>query len=117
AIAAMRALPATDGRNWTNQAKVHNSKCWHNSWFFFPWHRDYLMRFENIIRQQCKDDSFVIPYWNWTEHPAIPDAFMKGAGDAAPVAFTHIATKSGPRRAPAKTAKISSQIGDATNAD
>src|SRR6185369_6659163 len=51
AVAAMRALPSNDPRNWTKQAGIHFDHCRHGSWFFFPWHRAYLSYFEAICRK------------------------------------------------------------------
>src|SRR5262245_48458449 len=39
AVAAMKALPATDPRNWNAQAEIHFNFCPHGNWFFLPWHR------------------------------------------------------------------------------
>ncbi len=36
----------------------------HNGPAFFPWHREYLIRFENDL--QSVDPSVNIPYWDWT---------------------------------------------------
>jgi tyrosinase len=120
AVAAMRGLDKNDGKNWTKQAEVHNTHCWHNSWYFFPWHRDYLMRFEAIIRNVLKNepggDSFVLPYWNWTEHAGIPDALMHSTGPLAPLAFAKTTTKIDPSRAPAKAATLTTQLAKVTNA-
>src|SRR5262249_7851547 len=51
AVKAMKALPASDARNWTKQAEIHNNFCPHRNWFFLPWHRAYLVAFERICRQ------------------------------------------------------------------
>ena len=29
----MKALPASDGRNWTKQAEIHNNSCVHGNWW------------------------------------------------------------------------------------
>jgi len=75
AVAAMKALPASDNRNWTKQANIHNSSCTHGNWFFLPWHRMYLLYFEKICRKLTGNNDFALPYWNWTTHPAVPDVF------------------------------------------
>src|SRR5262245_13455502 len=51
AIEKMKALPETDPRNWTRQARIHEDFCPHGNWLFLPWHRAYLAAFERIIRQ------------------------------------------------------------------
>src|ERR1051325_8315792 len=75
AVAAMKALPATDHRNWTQQASIHNTACTHGNWFFLPWHRAYLLYFERICRQLTGNKDFALPYWNGPAHPAVPDVF------------------------------------------
>ncbi|WP_280386395.1 tyrosinase family protein [Nocardia wallacei] len=54
---------------------------------FFPWHREYLRRFERDL--QAIDPSVTVPYWDWTRSNLNPDAtesliwrddFMGGPG-------------------------------------
>ena len=75
AVTAMKALPPGDPRNWENQAQIHLTKCIHRNWLWLPWHRVYLVYLERIIRKVTGDDSFALPYWNWTTHPGVPDVF------------------------------------------
>ncbi|XP_068644957.1 polyphenol oxidase, chloroplastic-like [Aristolochia californica] len=79
-IDLMKALPADDPRNFTQQANVHCAYCdgaynqigfpdleiqVHNSWLFFPWHRCYLYFFERILGKLIGDEKFALPFWNW----------------------------------------------------
>jgi tyrosinase len=80
AVSAMKALPASDGRNWTRQAQIHNNKCVHGNWWFLPWHRAYLFYFEAICRKLTGNNDFALPYWNWSTSPIIPAPFW-GAGN------------------------------------
>lgn len=75
AIKMMKALPSTDGQNWSNQANIHYTDCAHNNWFILPWHRAYLLYFERICQKLTGDAQFAIPYWNWAANPAVPDIF------------------------------------------
>lgn len=75
AVQAMRALPASDRRNWNRQAQIHDDVCRHASWLFFPWHRAYLMYFERICQKLSGNPSFGLPYWDWTANPRIPAHF------------------------------------------
>jgi tyrosinase len=75
AVSAMKALPASDGRNWTKQAEIHNNHCVHGNWWFLPWHRAYLFYFEAICRKLTGNNNFALPYWNWTTTPSIPAPF------------------------------------------
>jgi tyrosinase len=69
-------MHATDPRNWTQQAKIHNDFCPHDNWWFLPWHRAYLFYFENVCRDVLQDPSFALPYWDWTQLSRIPDPFL-----------------------------------------
>ena len=75
AVAAMKALPTTDRRNWGQQAQIHVSFCPHGSWFFLPWHRAYLGYFEQICRELTGRPDFGLPYWNWALGSAVPTQF------------------------------------------
>jgi len=80
AVTAMRALPASDSRSWAAQANIHASACPHNNWFFLPWHRAYLHRFEQICAEMSGVADFALPYWDWSASPTIPASFW-GAGN------------------------------------
>ena len=75
AITQMKALPSSDQRNWIKQAQIHLNSCPHNNWYLLPWHRAYLVYFERICQTLTGNKSFAIPYWNWTNNPAVPDVF------------------------------------------
>jgi tyrosinase len=99
-VSAMRALPAGDLRNWTQQAQIHQNSCPHGNWYFLPWHRAYLYYFESIVRELSGYEDFALPYWNWTCQPSIPPHFFgagnsledntrtKGPTDSIPVSMT-----------------------------
>uniref|UniRef100_A0A5B7BQI1 Putative polyphenoloxidase n=1 Tax=Davidia involucrata TaxID=16924 RepID=A0A5B7BQI1_DAVIN len=80
AIELMKALPADDPRNFTQQGDVHCAYCngaydqvgfpdlelqVHNSWLFFPFHRYYLYFYEKILGKLIDDPTFALPFWNW----------------------------------------------------
>ena len=80
AVRYMQSLPSTDRRSWTYQASIHNSWCPHRNWYLLPWHREYLLALEQIIRsfpasQVPNAASFAMPYWNWTNNQRLPPAF------------------------------------------
>ncbi len=80
AVALMKSQPENNangenGLNWLKQGEVHLRHCPHGTWKFFPWHRDFLMRFEAIVRSLTGDATFSLPYWDWTKNPNIPRAF------------------------------------------
>ena len=45
------------------------NQCQHGSWYFFPWHRGYLMAIEAQLRQDISSlggpASWALPYWNY----------------------------------------------------
>jgi tyrosinase len=75
AVERMKALPASDPRNWNRIAQIHVDSCPHGNWFFLPWHRAYLVSFERLCRQMSGDPNFALPYWDWTAQPRLPPAF------------------------------------------
>ena len=93
AIAAMKALDASDPRSWVYQAAIHGTEdtpersawntCEHNSPYFWSWHRMYLYWFERIVRKMSNDPGWALPYWNWSASTArqIPAAFRDGTSE------------------------------------
>ena len=77
AIRAMRALdadetrPPTNPLSWRFQAAIHGialsggdpvwRSCRHGSWWFLPWHRAYLHRFERIVQHNLGDPTWALP--------------------------------------------------------
>ena len=49
-------------------------RCSHQNWYFLPWHRAYLLAFEDICRHLSGDSAFALPYWDWVKHPNLPPA-------------------------------------------
>ena len=79
AVRRMKALPSSDPRNWNAQATIHLQACPHGNWWFLPWHRAYVQRFEQICREMIQDEGFALPYWNWSRDPRIPAGFFDAA--------------------------------------
>jgi tyrosinase len=53
-----------------------------NEDFFLPWHRLYLIEFERIVRAVLQDQTFTLPYWNYSApgagvHGVLPDEFRQ----------------------------------------
>lgn len=84
AVAAMRALPNDHPHSWVRQANIHQRSCPHGNWFFLPWHRAYLGAFETICRKVTGDNSFCLPYWNWTKDAQVPKAFWETVWNGQP---------------------------------
>lgn len=77
AVEVMMGRPESDPTSWQAQANVHLNWCPHSNAFFLPWHRAYLRYFEEICRAASGDANFALPYWDWTTHPSLPDAFWQ----------------------------------------
>jgi tyrosinase len=84
AVTAMQALPASDPRNWTKQAEIHQNFCPYGNWYFLPWHRAYLYFFEQICRELTGVNDFALPYWNWQADRSIPTPYWSGALNHSP---------------------------------
>jgi tyrosinase len=57
----------------------------HGGPMFLPWHREYLLLFEDALRTVSGDDDLTVPYWDWTDPAAFDtvfsEDFMGGDGD------------------------------------
>jgi tyrosinase len=78
AVAAMKALPPSDPRNWNRFAALHGQFCPHGNWYFLPWHRAYLAALEGVCRELSGKPDFALPYWDWSVDRQIPAAFTAG---------------------------------------
>ena len=85
AVAAMKALPQSDARNWIRFADIHRNFCPHGNWYFLPWHRAYIASFEAICQELSGKSDFALPYWNWTADRQFPAAFAAGDRNSNPL--------------------------------
>jgi tyrosinase len=85
AVAAMKALPPSDPRNWIRFADIHRNFCPHGNWYFLPWHRAYILSFERVCRQLSRKPDFALPYWDWTADRRFPAAFSAGDRNSNPL--------------------------------
>jgi tyrosinase len=85
AVAAMKALPQSDARNWIRFADIHRNFCPHGNWYFLPWHRAYTASFERIVQELSGKRDFALPYWNWTVDRQFPAAFAAGDRNSNPL--------------------------------
>ena len=49
--------------------------CPHGDWYFLPWHREFVLMYENAARELLSAPDFAMPYWNWTDNRTMPEAF------------------------------------------
>lgn len=120
-VKAMKARPLDDVTSWSFYGAIHGylrwlwdlhgitspdspefsyanglryvDQCQHQSWFFLPWHRGYLLALERQIRREIEvlggpHESWALPYWNYfkTGQKTVPPAFTSpdwpdGIGD------------------------------------
>lgn len=57
-----------------NAAITHYSNA-HHSPGFLPWHREFLLRFENELRISTNKPNYTLPYWDWTDNIAFGKIF------------------------------------------
>jgi len=86
-VALMLALPMSDARNWYRQGMLHFIDCPHGNWWFTSWHRGYLGYLEDIIRELTQKEEFMLPYWDWTTSPFVPDSMFGADNPLDPVNF------------------------------
>lgn len=94
AYGKLKKLPKDDPRSWCEQANLHYKHCSfpaggngqtpyylqvHFGWFFLPWHRAYLYFFESLLGSLIADESFALPYWDWSNDLTVPDVFFDPA--------------------------------------
>lgn len=90
AIATMQARAPEDPTSWSYQAGIHGfsgparplfNECQHQTWFFLPWHRLYLWRFEQIVRATVVANGgpadWALPYWDYERDSSVPWAFRQ----------------------------------------
>jgi tyrosinase len=82
AVVAMQKLPESDVLSWDFQAGIHGRLCQHQTWFFLPWHRMYILWFERIVQaqvatQEDAPEDWALPYWDWQANRVIPPAFRE----------------------------------------
>jgi tyrosinase len=83
---------------WHRQSFLCPIMAAHMSAAFLPWHREFLLLFENALRQVSGNPNITIPYWDWTDPNSTaavfaPD-FMGGMGKKT----MHYAVMNGPFR-------------------
>ncbi len=89
----MQALSGSDNRSWIYWAEYHGFNrydCWHHARhggnapspydLFLPWHRAYLVFFDNAARDQ--NPNAILPWWDWTSADShtngLPAAYASG---------------------------------------
>merc|ERR1712013_448503 len=59
--------------------QTHLESSEHSSSKFLPWHREYIYRFEDSIRDLGgRFECFTLPYWDWSREP-LPTDVARGS--------------------------------------
>lgn len=80
-VGIMLAKDQAKPLSWLGFANQHGSKsggyrfCPHGDWYFLPWHRAYVLMYEQAVQVLTGKQDFAMPYWNWTEMRTLPTAF------------------------------------------
>ncbi|MBY3211773.1 tyrosinase family protein [Rhizobium laguerreae] len=109
-IKAMKARKLEDPTSWNFYAAIHGiwrglwdfyqitdsgdadpnasdtstylDQCQHQSWYFLPWHRGYLLALENMLRHEIEllggpSNNWALPYWSYfgSNQDVLPPAF------------------------------------------
>src|SRR5262249_38901566 len=108
-VAAMKKKPLADSTSWRFYGAIHGidrarwqqlgylnsgermpasslvkrywQQCQHGSWYFLPWHRGYVLAFEQNIRAAVEESGgpadWALPYWNYFKpnQSRLPPAF------------------------------------------
>lgn len=65
---------STEKKNYDYFAEIHihhrHKGQAHERYTFLPWHREYLLVFEDALRKISPN--VTLPYWDWTKNPEIP---------------------------------------------
>ena len=85
-LAAVHGRPTKDGDE--DHSDPLWTQCQHGSWFFFPWHRMYLLTLESFIQHFSGDADWSLPYWYAVDPDdlttdVLPKAFRDPSGDNA----------------------------------
>ncbi len=92
AVMTMKNAAPAPHLEWEFWARMHGSdhqntlpfgQCIHESWWFLPWHRAFLVYFERAVRQVSGKPEFTLPYWRWDSDSAgqLPARFcQQGSG-------------------------------------
>lgn len=76
-VAAIKARAGTsNGSNkYDEYAKLHQalSNSVHDHDIFLPWHRAFLLAFEDDLRQLSGFENVTLPYWNWADDSSLAD--------------------------------------------
>lgn len=81
-VGLMQARDQNKPVSWLGYSLLHGSYttgeykyCPHGDWYFLPWHRAYVLMYENAVRALTKNPNFAMPFWDWSLDRTMPSAF------------------------------------------
>lgn len=52
---------------WVHRAATVPATQVHSNWYFFPWHREFMLRHNRELQRVTGDPDIVFPYWDWAD--------------------------------------------------
>ncbi len=77
----MKAQDQRNALSWLGYASQHGTLtggykyCPHGDWYFLPWHRGFVLMYEQAAASLMNNPGFAMPYWDWTLDRSVPEAF------------------------------------------
>jgi len=88
--------------------------CPHGDWYFLPWHRAYVVMYENAVRTLTSHPRFAMPYWDWTLDRTIPSPFTDTTYKGKPnPLYVSTRTLSNPTRWPLRDSIVGPKVMEA----
>lgn len=89
-VGIMLAKDQNDPVSWLQYSLMHGRYngnyryCPHGDWYFLPWHREFVMMYENAVIALTGKKDFAMPYWDWSIDRVMPQAFTDNAYKGKP---------------------------------
>jgi tyrosinase len=80
-VGIMLAKDQNDPVSWLQYSLMHGKYngnyryCPHGDWYFLPWHREFVIMYENAAMAITGKQDFAMPYWDWSIDRVMPQAF------------------------------------------
>lgn len=92
-VRIMQAQDQTKPVSWLQYSLMHGRYgggyryCPHGDWYFLPWHRAFVLMYENAVRKLVGKSDFAMPYWDWTVDRIMPSSFTDTSYQGKPNPF------------------------------
>ena len=80
-VGIMLSRNQNDPVSWLQYSLMHGTYngnyryCPHGDWYFLPWHRAFVLMYENAVIAITGKRDFAMPYWDWSIDRTMPQAF------------------------------------------